>query len=191
MAADLHGLDPVLEAAVMAALADTAGAVSVVAIESPTGTALHTLDQDAWSSMIASLRSAYFSIQAAAARMVDAGTGGVILILAPVHALRTSAGCGLAAVAGSFMQTVAQVAAVELGDHGIRVNVLAVGPRHGSVAERTTAAVPLGRLTEPEDIARACRALAGEDSAYITGAIIPVDGGYQVTKAGGGSPFTD
>ena len=52
----------------------------------------------------------------------------------PVHALRTSRGCGPAAVVGSFLTTAAQVAAVELGAKGIRVNVLAVGPLEGEAA---------------------------------------------------------
>lgn len=40
-----------------------------------------------------------------------------------------------------------------------------------------TAAIPLGRIAKPEEIAKAVRFVAGEDAAYITGAVIPVDGG--------------
>ena len=87
------------------------------------------------------------------------------------------------------MATVAQVAAVEFGERGIRVNVVAVGPLEGSVPTRTLDAIPMGRLAQPKDVGNACRMLASPDAAHVTGAIIPVDGGYVITKAVGGSPF--
>ena len=40
-----------------------------------------------------------------------------------------------------------------------------------------TAAIPLGRIARPEEVAKAVRFVASEDAAYITGAVIPVDGG--------------
>ena len=47
----------------------------------------------------------------------------------------------------------------------------------------------MGRLAQPKDVGNACRMLASPDAAHVTGAIIPVDGGYVITKAVGGSPF--
>jgi NAD(P)-dependent dehydrogenase (short-subunit alcohol dehydrogenase family) len=122
--------------------------------------------------------------------MVEARLAGRIVAVVPVHALRTSRGCGLAAVAGSFLATAAQVAAVELGPKGIRVNVLAVGPSEERSPARTVDAVPLGRLTRVGDLGAACRLLASPDAEYLSGAVIAVDGGYHVTKAVGGSPFS-
>ena len=73
----------------------------------------------------------------------------------------------------------------ELGSRSITVNVVAPGP----VATDMTAAlsddqlaaitsvVPLGRMAEPDEIAGVDAFLAGPDAAYITGAVIPVDGG--------------
>jgi NAD(P)-dependent dehydrogenase (short-subunit alcohol dehydrogenase family) len=83
-------------------------------------------------------------------------------------------------------------AAVELAPMGIRVNAVAPGmaatPMFKTyIAEeadgedtrrRVVAAIPQGRLAEPEDIAAAVAYLAADESAHITGASIPIDGGY-------------
>jgi NAD(P)-dependent dehydrogenase (short-subunit alcohol dehydrogenase family) len=82
-------------------------------------------------------------------------------------------------------------AAVELAPMGIRVNAVAPGmaatPMFKTyLAEtdgedtrrRVLAAIPQGRLAEPEDVAAAVAYLAADESAHITGASIPIDGGY-------------
>jgi NAD(P)-dependent dehydrogenase (short-subunit alcohol dehydrogenase family) len=83
-------------------------------------------------------------------------------------------------------------AAVELAPMGIRVNALAPGmaatPMFKTyIAEqadgeatrrRIVDAIPQGRLAEPEDVAAAVAYLAADESAHITGASIPIDGGY-------------
>ena len=163
----------------------------VVGAELPTGVELVELSQQRWDAAVTAARGAFFAMQEAARSIVEQGEGGCLLVVVPIHALRTSRGCGPAAVVGSFLATAAQVAAVELGAQGVRVNVLAVGPLEGSVDPRTADAVPLGRLTRREDVAAACALLAGPGAAYLSGAVVPVDGGYAVTKAVGGSPFSD
>lgn len=80
--------------------------------------------------------------------------------------------------------------ALELAHAGIRVNALAPGIvktdfnidlwRQPENERRLANGVPLGRLAEPEDIARTAVFLASDDAAYITGAAIPVDGGWRV-----------
>jgi NAD(P)-dependent dehydrogenase (short-subunit alcohol dehydrogenase family) len=86
-------------------------------------------------------------------------------------------------------------AAVELAPRNIRVNAIAPGmtrtplydawlARHHDPAETeraVTAAIPLGRLAHPDDIAAAVSFLASDQAAYITGASLPVDGGYTRT----------
>ena len=79
----------------------------------------------------------------------------------------------------------ARSVARELGSRGITCNVVAPGPvstdmtaalGEARLAE-LTAAVPLGRMASADEIAGVVTFLASEDAAYITGAVIPVDGG--------------
>ncbi len=163
--------------------------LAVVAVEAAVGDDLVGLDQADWAVAMAATRSAFFAVQLAARTMLDGGLAGSIVVVVPAHALRTSRGCGLAAVAGSFLTTTAQVAALELGPRGVRVNVVALGPLEGSAPARVEAAVPLGRLARAGDLAGACLLLAAPEAAFVTGAVLAVDGGYHVTKAVGGSPF--
>jgi len=195
MSVAIHGLSQALTDAVAEAfradgyeLGEPADTV-VVGVEPPSGVDLLDLSHASWDAAIADARTAFFSMQQAARSIVAQGNGGCLLVVVPVHALRTSRGCGPAAVVGSFLATAAQVAAVELGAKGIRVNVLAVGPLEGEADPRAADAVPLGRLTRPADVGAACVMLAGTAAGYLTGTVVPIDGGYVVTKAAGGSPF--
>ncbi len=190
MAVSTHGLTPDLAAAVAEAFRESdVAATAIVGLDLAVGSQLGALPQAEWNGLIATLRAAFFVLQAEAQALVERADGGCLLVVVPAHALRTSRGCGLAAVGGSFFITVAQVAAAELGPHGIRVNVVAYGPLDGSVPSRVAEAVPLGRLTRPADVAATCLLLAGPGAGHVTGAVVPVDGGYAITKAGGGSPF--
>jgi NAD(P)-dependent dehydrogenase (short-subunit alcohol dehydrogenase family) len=83
-------------------------------------------------------------------------------------------------------------AAVELAPHNIRVNAVAPGmtrtplfdewvaeqPDPSTAARKVASGIPLGRVAEPEDVANAVLFLASDRAAYLTGASIPVDGGY-------------
>ena len=103
----------------------------------------------------------------------------------PAHGRWPSRGCGAAAIAGSFLTTVGQVAAVELAPKGIRVNVVAVGPLEGEAPERVAEAVPTGRLVRAREVGDVCALLAAPEADAVNGAVIAVDGGYAVTKAAG------
>ena len=79
----------------------------------------------------------------------------------------------------------ARVAALDYASHGIRVNAIAPGPiltdglaAAGQDAQhRAAAAVPLGRIGTPDDVAAAALWLCSDESSFTTGAIITVDGG--------------
>jgi len=81
--------------------------------------------------------------------------------------------------------------AVEWADRGIRVNAVAPGtirtervrqlpdePGGAEYIEQIVRMHPMGRLGEPEEVARAIAFLASDEASFITGAILPVDGGY-------------
>lgn len=163
--------------------------LAVVGVDLPDGCDLVDLPDGDWTGAIAASRAAFFAIRSAGASMTERGVPGTILVLVPVHAVRPSRGCGPAAIAGSFLTTVGQVAAVELAPQGIRVNVVAVGPLAGLAPERVADAVPTGRLVQPREVGDACALLAAPGAGAVVGAIVTVDGGYAVTKALGGSPF--
>ena len=163
--------------------------LAVVGIDLEDGRDVVDLTDEEWGRMIASVRAAFFAISRAAASMTERTVEGRILVLVPAHAVRPSRGCGTAAIAGSFLSTVGQVAAVELAPRGIRVNVVAVGPLEGDTPARVVDAVPTGRLVRPRDVGDVCALLAAPGADAVNGAIVAVDGGYAVTKAAGGSPF--
>lgn len=99
-----------------------------------------------------------------------------------------------AAKAGINLLT--QSLAVEWGGDGIRVNAISPGPVSGTegmarlapdqaAVERLCAAIPAGRFGEMDEIASLALFLCSEAAAYITGAIIPCDGGLALMGAGG------
>ena len=78
-------------------------------------------------------------------------------------------------------------AALEAAAAGVRVNAVAPGPTDTAMLDRFTgtaankaslkAAVPLGRIGRPDDIANAVLYLASDEAAFVTGAVLEVDGG--------------
>ena len=99
-----------------------------------------------------------------------------------------------AAKAGVDMIT--KTLALEWGGSGVRVNSIIPGPIEGTegmarlapteeARQKTIRGVPLGRLGFPEDIANACLFIGSELASYITGAILPVDGGWAQNDCGG------
>ena len=97
-----------------------------------------------------------------------------------------------AAKAGVDMCT--RVAAMEWGAAGVRVNSVSPGPIEGtegmkrlapdeSTRQLVTDSVPLGHFGTPDDIAQACLWLASPLARYVTGAVIPVDGGWSLSGA--------
>lgn len=132
----------------------------------------------------ANLTAAYRVAKRATQGMLRARRGRIIFV-GSVVGLLGSAGQSNYAAAKAGLVGLSRSLARELGSRSITVNVVAPGP----VATDMTAAlsedrlkvltdtVPLGRMAEPEEIAGVIAFLASTDAAYITGAVIPVDGG--------------
>ncbi|MEL6289124.1 MAG: SDR family oxidoreductase [Pseudomonadota bacterium] len=121
--------------------------------------------------------------------------GGVVInISAPQAALPMEAQVHVcAAKAGVDMVT--RTLAMEWGPDGLRVLSVIPGPIGGTegmrrlapteaMMERCRETVPLRRIGAPDDVADACLALASDACRYVTGAIIPVDGGWSLGGAG-------
>lgn len=183
------GVSSAVEAAIRARLAEPGIDVVVAAAgRQATGRFLDAAQAD-WEATVAGAKRAFREAQAAAAVWEVAETPGRIVFLVSTASLRPVHGAALDAVAGGFLTTIGQVGAVELGGKGITVNTIVHGWLDGEDPEAFTGGVPAGRLARPEEIADAVAFLASESAAYVNGAVLAVDGGFWITKSGGGSPL--
>jgi 3-oxoacyl-[acyl-carrier protein] reductase len=143
------------------------------------------MGEDAFAEVVdTNLAGAYRVAKRAAQGMVRARAGRMVF-LSSVVALTGSAGQANYAASKAGLVGLARSIARELASRGITANVVAPGPvatdminalspeRLGEI----TAAVPLGRVATPEEVAAAVVFLASPSAAFITGAILPVDGG--------------
>jgi 3-oxoacyl-[acyl-carrier protein] reductase len=182
----LVGVPPALEPALREALADAPLETTVAGFgELRTGRFLE-LEQRDWEAAVSGMRSAFLAARDAAARLVERGEPGRIVLLSSPPAVRPVHGATLPATAGAFLTTAAQVAAAELGGRGVTVNVVVPG---WLVGEGFVDGIPTGRLARPEEIAAVVAFLASEAASYVNGAVVAVDGGFTITKTGGGSPL--
>jgi 3-oxoacyl-[acyl-carrier protein] reductase len=145
---------------------------------------LRMSDDDFTDVIDANLTGAFRVSRRAAKGMLRLRRGRIVLV-SSVVGMTGSAGQVNYAASKSGLVGMARSLARELGSRGITCNVVAPG----FVATDMTAAldqerrdaivgqVPLARYAEPDEVAGVVRFLASEDAAYITGALVPVDGG--------------
>jgi NAD(P)-dependent dehydrogenase (short-subunit alcohol dehydrogenase family) len=126
------------------------------------------IETDEWQELVGALERATFELQAFARGCEGEGSAVVVSSAAAARAIE---GCTLDAVAGAFLTTVAQVAALELRPRGITVNVV----------------VP-ARPPDGETVEAVAAFLASDAARGVTGAVIAADGGFSVTKEPGGKP---
>jgi 3-oxoacyl-[acyl-carrier protein] reductase len=182
-------LPPVLDAAVRSALAGSPLDAVVAGAGPQTRGRFLDLSQEDWSRAVAGAKTAFQEAQRAAAAWAAQGTPGRVVFLVPTASLRAVQGAALEAAAGGFLTTIAQVGAVELGGKGITVNAVAHGWLEGDDPQELAEGIPAGRLAQPEEVAAAVAFLASEAASYVNGAVLAVDGGFWITKSGGGSPL--
>jgi 3-oxoacyl-[acyl-carrier protein] reductase len=118
--------------------------------------------------------------------------GGAVINIASVAAIRPRPGMTWYNASKAAVIAITQSMAAELAPDHIRVNAIApaagqtpmfaamYGADSDDAASRLVETIPLGRLCTPEDIAAAAVYLASDDAAFVTGAILPVDGGRLV-----------
>ena len=126
------------------------------------------LAQADWDAMVAEIRE----VSLGARDYARGGEAGRIVFVSAAAAARPIAGATLEGVAGAFLTTVAQVAAVELQDQGITANVVVPALE----ADRQAVDSVVGFLLS-------------EDARGVTGAVISADGGFSITKRSEPNPL--
>ncbi|GGY79258.1 3-oxoacyl-ACP reductase [Streptomyces olivaceoviridis] len=136
------------------------------------------------------LASVYTLTQQALAVMGARGGGRIVYVSSAVAEGPPTVGMAAHGTAKAALNTFARFVAYEAGPLGINVNVVAPGfvrteASAGQPVEfqqRLVAHTPLGRVAEPEDVARAIAMLVGAEAGFITGSVVTVDGGHGVGR---------
>ena len=138
--------------------------------------------------MRVNLKGVFLVTQAVAREMVRSGTQGSIINMGSIVGTLSVPQQPVYCVSKQGVAGTTKVFALALADKGVRVNAIGPGTIHTEMSEKVhqhsdewrrqvMSRTPLGRLGEPDDVARVAVFLASDDSAYITGQTIYVDGG--------------
>jgi glucose 1-dehydrogenase len=160
-----------------------------------TRTSVLDTTEDQYDKVLAiNLKSAFFGTQIAAKQMVKQGGGGRIINITSVHEDWPMPGNTAYCLAKGGMRMLTRTAGVELAPHGICV--VGVGPgavatpinlstmQDPSLLAKLNAAIPLGRMAQPEEIANVVVFLAGDGASYLTATTIFADGGIMQSSVG-------
>jgi len=144
--------------------------------------------------MSINLKSAFFGTQIAAKQMIKQGGGGRIINITSVHEDWPMPGNTAYCLSKGGMRMLTRTAGVELAPH----NILIVGVGPGAVATpinlstmddpsklaKLNAAIPIGRMARPEEIASVVAFLAGDGASYLAATTIFADGGLMQSSVG-------
>ncbi len=145
--------------------------------------------------LTANFETPVYLAQAVARTMIDRGQGGRIILLSGVESLMPFAGTSAAGATLTMLGALAKMMAVDLAPHGITVNVLSSGWLNSEKYTRLPEAsqqhivngIPLKRTGTPAEVGAVVTFLASNSADYITGTILPIDGGYVLTRSPGSS----
>jgi NAD(P)-dependent dehydrogenase (short-subunit alcohol dehydrogenase family) len=132
------------------------------------------------------LRGVYLACKYAIPQMRENG-GGAIVLVASIGGMLGNWGASFCAAKGAIVNLTRQMALAHAPEN-IRVNCICPGYIATPIIqdalddperlEKTSARHPIGRIGQPEEVAAAVAFLASDEASFITGAILPVDGGY-------------
>jgi len=176
--------------AAMARIAEQLHGIDVLFVNAGVGgfATVPEVTEEFWDSVHGvNLRGAFFAVQAALPHLRDDGS---IVITGSIGALLALPGNAVYAAAKAGLRAVARILAAELLPRRIRVNVVSPGPTETEIFKRGASpaqieavrsslggAVPMKRMGEPEEVARAVLFLASSEASFINGVDLNVDGG--------------
>jgi NAD(P)-dependent dehydrogenase (short-subunit alcohol dehydrogenase family) len=154
---------------------------------------VHEISEDDWDYVLRNNLKGYFlTAKAALPRMVAQRSGAIVMVTSEtIQAVTLYVGAYAASKGGAA--ALAKAIAAEYAEFGIRCNCLQVGATPGTLASKPLVdagadmslvrdsrrkTIPLGRMGTPEDHANALVFLASDESSWVTGAVLNVDGGY-------------
>lgn len=160
---------------------------NVAGITGPPGSLEDAREEDFDAVIAVNIRGLLLSMKYALPHLVE-GNGGVIVNISSATALVGMPGLAVySATKGAIIATT-RVIAAEYASKGVRANVICPGgietpiylehlARDPESVDKTVSLIPAGRVGKPEEIAQAMLFLASDASSYMTGAVVPVDGG--------------
>jgi 3-oxoacyl-[acyl-carrier protein] reductase len=179
--------DPAQVEAAFAQVESSLGAVEVLIANAgiTRDTLLMRMSDEDWDSVIATNLSGAFRVARRAARPMIRGKFGRIIFLSSVVGMMGSAGQVNYAASKSGLVGMARSLARELGSRGITANVVAPGfietdmtaELGDDLIKKYAEQIPLGRFGSVDDVTGTIEFLVSDAASYITGAVIPVDGG--------------
>ena len=134
------------------------------------------------------LRAPFLLTQAMARLMIAQGRAGSVVMISSGAARQMRNGSVPYCTSKTAVERLAKGFALELAPYGIRVNVVepgfapgsTVSPLDSAYVERMKARIPLGRTSGPDDAPEAIMYLCSDAAAFVTGAVLSVDGGNSI-----------
>lgn len=151
---------------------------------------ISNMDNDTWNKVLdVNLNGVFYGLRAASSYMKEKGIKGAIINMASILGQTGFRMAGAYCASKGGVNQLTRTAALELAPNAIRVNSIAPGFIRTEMTKGieedkdsnafVVASTPLGHMGEPKDIAYAAVYLASDESKFVTGSILYVDGGWM------------
>jgi meso-butanediol dehydrogenase/(S,S)-butanediol dehydrogenase/diacetyl reductase len=152
------------------------------------GAPLHEISDSHWDEMMDINIRSVFQLTRRVLPTMMAQKNGSIVHISSIAGLIALPGVAAYNVSKGALNQFSRSIAVEYGSYGIRSNSICPGlietdmtadlMKDASLMQEWSKEYPIGRFGKPEDVASACLFLASDESSFITGTVLPVDGGF-------------